>query len=197
MLICSLKLLLGARAIFVTTTTSLHEHSDRINFAALPKTFQDAITITRKLGYRFIWIDALCILQDSSSDREKESQKMGIVYSQAVVTIAASASTSVHGGCFNQQSVSHLSHMRYKLAVRTTTFDGDETERSSTKLMSQRKHHRLLRKVHLQNELGLSRKGFYHLVSYIIPQSKYSGNVDTISTPKSALNSTHNPFDDL
>lgn len=53
---------------------------------------------------------------------------MGIVYSQAVVTIAASASTSVHGGCFNQQSVSHLSHMRYKLAVRTTTFDGDETE---------------------------------------------------------------------
>jgi hypothetical protein len=33
-------------------------------------TFLEAIRVTRILGYRYIWIDSLCIIQDSSSDWE-------------------------------------------------------------------------------------------------------------------------------
>ncbi|KAH8746866.1 hypothetical protein F5882DRAFT_312155, partial [Hyaloscypha sp. PMI_1271] len=35
----------------------------------LPPTFQDAVTIIRALGIRFLWIDALCILQESQHDQ--------------------------------------------------------------------------------------------------------------------------------
>ena len=41
---------------------------------------QDAITVTRKLGIRYLWVDALCIIQDSNSDKANEIREMGNVY---------------------------------------------------------------------------------------------------------------------
>lgn len=62
----------------------------------LPKTFQDAIIITRKLSLRYSWIDSLCILQDSHEDWEKEAARMHLVYRDAYLTISADAGTA---GC--------------------------------------------------------------------------------------------------
>lgn len=71
---------------------------DIIPLSGLPQTLRDAITITKRLGFRYLWIDALCILQDCKEDWEKEAAVMGKVYSNAVVTIAAcSASDSSQG----------------------------------------------------------------------------------------------------
>lgn len=39
----------------------------------LPQTFQDVITVSRSFGVRYIWIDALCIIQDSTGDWEAEA----------------------------------------------------------------------------------------------------------------------------
>jgi Heterokaryon incompatibility protein (HET) len=55
----------------------------------LPKTAQDAIKVTRELGIRYLWIDALCIIQDSDSDKAEEIAKMDQIYSNAFVTICA------------------------------------------------------------------------------------------------------------
>jgi len=66
----------------------------------LPKTFFDAIRITRRLGVRYIWIDCLCILQDDAADWEREAAAMTHVYRNAYLTIAASASSGSHSGCF-------------------------------------------------------------------------------------------------
>jgi Heterokaryon incompatibility protein (HET) len=71
--------------------------------AQLPLTFQDAITVTRHLGFEFIWIDSLCILQDSREDWLRESSLMGKVYSQGVCNIGAIASASGSEGCFRQR----------------------------------------------------------------------------------------------
>ncbi|KAI1457312.1 heterokaryon incompatibility protein-domain-containing protein [Annulohypoxylon moriforme] len=60
----------------------------------LPPTFQDAITTTRFLGLRYVWIDSLCIIQDSPSDWDTESSRMASVYRDASVTIAAVSSSS-------------------------------------------------------------------------------------------------------
>ena len=57
----------------------------------LTKTFQDAITVTHTLGLRYLWIDSLCIIQDSIEDWERESNLMADVYSHAQVTISAAA----------------------------------------------------------------------------------------------------------
>jgi hypothetical protein len=46
----------------------------------LPLTMQDAITTTRALGFRYLWIDSVCIIQDNASDWERESRQMGSIY---------------------------------------------------------------------------------------------------------------------
>ena len=61
-----------------------------IDWSKLPKTFQDAIYVTRRLGFRYLWIDSLCIIQDSPEDWSKESGTMHAVYANCVLTIAAS-----------------------------------------------------------------------------------------------------------
>ena len=66
----------------------------------LTRTFRDAIEITQSLGLRYLWIDALCIVQNSNSDWERESATMSSVYSGSTVTIAASGAIDGNSGCF-------------------------------------------------------------------------------------------------
>lgn len=51
-------------------------------------TFKEAIQITRVLGCRYLWIDSLCIIQDSPSDWEYEARRMAIVYGNALCNLA-------------------------------------------------------------------------------------------------------------
>lgn len=87
-----------------TKTDTLQKQKARIAVARLPQTFRDAIEITLRLGFRYLWIDALCIIQDSLEDWATESRKMGYIYSHSVLNIAASGSSDSHGGCFNSAS---------------------------------------------------------------------------------------------
>lgn len=66
----------------------------------MPLTFCEAFRVTRALGYRYIWIDALCILQDDVIDLNKEMTKMGEIYQNSVVTIFAGKGPSVQAGLF-------------------------------------------------------------------------------------------------
>jgi len=76
-----------------TTTSNLDEHLKRISFASLSKTFQDAVVFTRNLGVRYLWIDSLCIMQDSSADKSYEIPRMVDIYNNALFNIAACAAT--------------------------------------------------------------------------------------------------------
>ena len=60
-------------------------------FGDLTKTPQDAVTITRQFGIRYLWIDALCIIQDSHSVWSIEAANMAKIYWNALITIAAEA----------------------------------------------------------------------------------------------------------
>ncbi|KAF2400151.1 HET-domain-containing protein [Trichodelitschia bisporula] len=94
----------GKTRTFTTTSRSLRLRKRQISFSALPRTFQDAISIARRLRVRWIWIDAICIIQDDRRDWERESAKMGAVYSMAYLTIAADAGVDCNSGCFNDSS---------------------------------------------------------------------------------------------
>jgi hypothetical protein len=89
-----------------TTTTSLtlEAHKSGISASELPRTFQDAVTITQQLGVQYLWIDSLCIIQDSRSDWEVEASKMGDVYVNSFLTIAASSSADDSTGCFTRRT---------------------------------------------------------------------------------------------
>lgn len=66
----------------------------------LPKTFRDAVTITRKLRYRYLWIDSLCIIQDSKEDWMTESAIMGHIYRCSALNISAGGAEDSSSGCF-------------------------------------------------------------------------------------------------
>ncbi|KAH7079528.1 heterokaryon incompatibility protein-domain-containing protein [Paraphoma chrysanthemicola] len=70
----------------------------------MPKTFQDAIEFTLKLNIRYLWIDSFCIIQDDLKDWEIESSKMADIYQQAVLTLAATASSGDTKGFFSEKS---------------------------------------------------------------------------------------------
>lgn len=67
----------------------------------LPKTYQDALTVVNSLGYKYIWIDSLCIVQDDEQDWENESSLMGFTYHHAVCNIAATWAINGEEGCFS------------------------------------------------------------------------------------------------
>ncbi|KAL1626280.1 hypothetical protein SLS56_006946 [Neofusicoccum ribis] len=77
-----------------TTMENLPKRRFEIVLSELPKTVQDALTVTRKLGFRYLWVDSLCIVQDDSHDWAKEVGKMAEVYMGASVTISACSASN-------------------------------------------------------------------------------------------------------
>jgi len=69
----------------------------------IPQTYLDAFEVNRSLGVRYIWIDALCIIQDDRYDWQFESAKMCDIYRDAYCTIAANAAQSNGQGCFMEK----------------------------------------------------------------------------------------------
>jgi Heterokaryon incompatibility protein (HET) len=74
-----------------------------IPLAQLPKTFRDAVQVTRRLGYQYLWIDALCIIQDSQQDWLQEAASMTNVFSSSRLNLAAEASVDANGGLFYER----------------------------------------------------------------------------------------------
>ncbi|KAL1633181.1 hypothetical protein SLS56_003044 [Neofusicoccum ribis] len=89
---------------FTTTCATLPDRAARIPLAALPRTFRHAVRATRALGPRYLWIDSLCIVQDSADDWAAESGRMGAIYARSHVTLAADCSGSSDGGLFSEAS---------------------------------------------------------------------------------------------
>lgn len=74
-----------------------------VELSFLPKTFQHAVLTTKKLGFRFLWIDSLCIVQDSTDDWKDQAKIMALVYTNSVLTIAALKSSGSTEGCFTEE----------------------------------------------------------------------------------------------
>ncbi|RSL50901.1 hypothetical protein CEP53_008631 [Fusarium sp. AF-6] len=79
---------------FVTSASNLDNRKKGIPLDEMPKSFQDAVRVSRALGISYLWIDSLCIIQDDGADWEVESAKMEEVFSSAYCTIAASSAKS-------------------------------------------------------------------------------------------------------
>ena len=97
----------------------------------LPKTFRDAVKVTRGLGIQYLWIDSLCIVQGKDGDWEQESKKMEQVFASTYCTVAAtSASNSNDGFLFEQvghKGIYVQDHWNREVYVSTiiANFDSD------------------------------------------------------------------------
>jgi Heterokaryon incompatibility protein (HET) len=70
----------GKDVSFTTTKATLDSRKTSMALSDMPKLFQDAIQVLRCLNIKYLWIDALCIIQDSKEDWERESSRMLQVY---------------------------------------------------------------------------------------------------------------------
>jgi Heterokaryon incompatibility protein (HET) len=85
---------------FTTTTENLQDHLHLVKFHELPQTIQDAVIVTSGLGIRYLWVDTLCIVQDSDEDWQAEAAQMMNVYRNAYVTIAANEGDDAESGMY-------------------------------------------------------------------------------------------------
>ncbi|KIY03971.1 uncharacterized protein Z520_00663 [Fonsecaea multimorphosa CBS 102226] len=91
-------------AVTLTTENQARLSAEWSPIKSLPKRFQDAMEIARWMGVDYIWIDALCIIQDSRDDWLAESTKMGDIYTNSFCNIAAT-SADPKQGCFTERRV--------------------------------------------------------------------------------------------
>ena len=84
-----------------TTKHFFKQFKQVIRWEMLPRTFQDAITVARSLKIHYIWVDSLCIIQDSRDDWARECGQMAQIYQNAVVTLAAMGASNSTKGCFS------------------------------------------------------------------------------------------------
>ena len=90
----------GSQQIITTTTLTINDRRREISPDELSKTFREAIELTKRLGFPYIWIDSLCIIQGDKEDWAREAPKMSQYYGNAALTIAATQSESGAGGLY-------------------------------------------------------------------------------------------------
>lgn len=99
-----------------TVTSSLQkanvvEFQSAIHIKNLSRSFQDAISITRRLGFRFLWIDAVCIIQDNVEDWAQESSLMASIYRNGSLMISALAAPDGQHGILRPRNTLRSHHI--------------------------------------------------------------------------------------
>jgi len=92
-----------SRSVMLTSETQ-HELEQGIKIEDLSQTFQEAFQITSDLGFDYIWVDSLCILQDNKQDWAQQSSQMARIYSEASLTICAYTDKDGSGSCTGSYS---------------------------------------------------------------------------------------------
>lgn len=87
-----------------TTIKTKPQFEKDISEELLPRTYRDAIRITRSLGIRYLWIDSLCIVQDDPEDWQSEALRMEDTFFGSTINIAASDALDGAGGCFLERN---------------------------------------------------------------------------------------------
>lgn len=94
----------------------------------LPKTFGDVVKVAWKMRIRYLWIDSLCIYQDSEYDWRSEFTNMGLVYGNSWLNVAAIDSPYCHSGCLYDRDVKLVRPFKLTLTPDDTEYlciDGD------------------------------------------------------------------------
>ncbi|KAI1111257.1 heterokaryon incompatibility protein-domain-containing protein [Nemania sp. NC0429] len=84
----------------------------------LPQTILDAINVTRKLNITYMWIDALCIVQDDPESMQVELGKMPAIYSNATVTVSAASAATCDDGFLNPRNAVDFNRITFRMPVQ-------------------------------------------------------------------------------
>ena len=103
---------------FCTNGDNIKARLKGFSFSELPKTFQDAVRVTRELGIQYLWIDSLCIIQWNKKDWEREAKRMEGVFASAYCTIAATSAVDPNAGFLKRNVSSEYVYVQDALGRR-------------------------------------------------------------------------------
>jgi hypothetical protein len=94
----------GTHSNHLLRTSNIDKFSEGLDMDALPQTIIDAITVAKSIPVDYLWVDALCIIQDSNEDKVIQLTKMEEIYRNSLVTIVAASADKVSGGFLQPRS---------------------------------------------------------------------------------------------
>lgn len=144
----------GGEEPLITTRETLSKHKEGILWAELPATFKDAVIVARALGFQYLWIDSLCIIQKDQDDWQVESARMAEIYHNAVLTIAGSVSAGPHEGIFRHVDATHIDQ----------PMQGNPNSENLGKIRTRRKL------MHSAQELPLLKRAWVHQERLLSPR---------------------------
>ncbi|KAI1411243.1 HET-domain-containing protein [Hypoxylon sp. FL1857] len=97
---------------FKTEKGSLDDRLRSFELQEVSPILRDAILAARVLGVRYLWMDAVCIVQDDVEDWDRESSLMSLVFQNAAMTICTPASTSCQEGFLARDWI--MTRIRFK-----------------------------------------------------------------------------------
>jgi hypothetical protein len=96
------------------TTDTMNMLRNGIPLNKFDPTIQDAILVTRALEITYIWIDALCIIQDhNAKEWNEQASKMNEIYGGSTVTLVVASSNSVMNGFLKKRELQHIPILWY------------------------------------------------------------------------------------
>ncbi|KAK4663984.1 uncharacterized protein QC763_501080 [Podospora pseudopauciseta] len=104
-----------------TTIATLPQRLETVPEHIMPGTHRDLVLLARRLGIQYIWIDALCIIQDNHKDWETEAASMFRVYRHAYLTVVAAAGDSCHSGFLSRPGVGPLAVVPFQSRLGTVS----------------------------------------------------------------------------
>lgn len=69
-----------------------------LNQSKIPQTIEDAMAVCTQLGFKYLWVDRLCIIQDDADDKSTQIEAMGRIYSSASVVLVVTFGDSMSFG---------------------------------------------------------------------------------------------------
>ncbi|KAK3384108.1 heterokaryon incompatibility protein-domain-containing protein [Lasiosphaeria ovina] len=146
----------------IATNDTVKQMTKGVSSTLFSQTIQDAVTVVGKLGMRYLWVDALCIIQgqDQTAKWMDEIERMGHIYLNAHLTIAASSANAASQGFLSQK---HRSGIPVAFKVRKDSrCEGTIFFREWTRIVSsfddEVRHGPLLRRAWVLQERILSRR---------------------------------------
>ncbi|EHK44068.1 hypothetical protein TRIATDRAFT_185735, partial [Trichoderma atroviride IMI 206040] len=91
----------------------------------MPKAYQDTVRVARALGVKYIWIDALCIIQDDMEDWEKESRMMAEIFQHSLATLILLRTASCNEGFLERNPSIKINYQNRQWGTRGWTFQED------------------------------------------------------------------------
>jgi len=89
---------------FPTTQATLEERLRGFPKVEMPQTLRDATEVTKRLGLRFLWIDAVCVVQDDPAEKAHAAAEIAKIFGSSFATICAASAYAAKDGFLQDKS---------------------------------------------------------------------------------------------